>query len=362
MAYIGEESNIMRPEKGDLTVTLPVTFDYSGGRKEQSKYKILWSVAVAVMLIIVAFGFLTRSSLSLIVRLILFVATLALDMFIIRYGFYRESTIRKYYKDLESTNYEKDFQDYWGIYSIDDEYPYYVRYRNGRTGLFVRLNKDVILGKYSESEYDHYEAIGDAYNIAGASNISMCSIDCMDNVGSDERLQESFSDLEKVSNPDVKDILMDMFGYLQSQMNERVTTYDVYLFTFNCSEIAAWNNINRILSCFMDANYVGYHILDANDIRDLFKSLYHLHEFSVNSAMANTFSYDTSYVGVIPIKIIHADGTEEIINKTLEEQREEAKLAEEEKQAREAEMKRRKHRKRKKSKDAGDGEEFDLFD
>lgn len=362
MAYVGEESNIMRPEKGSLTVTLPITFDYSGGRKEQFKYKILWAFVAGIIGIVIAIGILTRKTMSLPVRLILFPLILFADMLILRFGFFKESSIRKYYRNLESTDYEKDFQDYWGIYSIDEEYPYYVRYRNGRSGLFVRLNKDVILGKYSESEYDHYEAIGDAYNIAGASNISMCSIDCMDNVGSDERLQESFSDLEEVENPDVKDILMDVFGYLQAQMNERVTTYDVYVFTFNCSDIAAWNSVNRILSCFMEANYVGYHFLDSNDIRDLFKSLFHLHEFSVNAAMANTFSYDTSYVGIVPIRIVHADGSVEVLNKTIAEKQEDARIAEEEKEAREKEVKRRKQdKKRRKKKETSDDEEIDLF-
>ena len=362
MAYVGEESNIMRPEKGSVSVTLPVTFDYSGGRGENFKYRALWAGVVGVVGVIIAIGLLGRRDFNFVIRMLLFIGTLIVDMLVIRYGFFKEHKVRTYYKDLEATDYEKNFVDAWGIYSIDDDYPYYVRFRNGRTGLFVRLNKDVILGKYSESEYDHYEAIGDAYNIAGSCNISMCSVDCMDNVGSDDRLQESFLELENVTNPDLKDILTDMFGYLQMQMNERVTTYDVYVFTFNCNESTAWNNVNRILSCFMEANYVGYRFLKADDFRDMFKSLFNVHSFSVARAMLDSFGVGMDgSIGIIPIRVVHEDGSIDILNKTTEERAAEAKLKAEKEAARVSETKRKKKERKGKKKNEAEDEEFDLF-
>lgn len=365
MAYIGEESDVMRPQVGDTKITLPVTFDYSGGRSENNKYKMVWAVAFTIVGIILAIGVLTRANMGLIPRLILFVLVLLAVMFILRFGFFNETGVRKYYKDLEATDYKIGYSDFWGIYSIDEEYPYYVRFRNGRTGLFVRLNKDVILGKYSESEFEHYEAMGDAYNIAASCNIIMEHVDTMGDVGSDDRLEESFVEIENVKNTDVKDVLKDMFGYLQAQMNERVTTYDIYVFTFNCNEISAWGSINRILSCMMEANYVGYHILDMDDIKEMFKTLYHIHEFSANSAMLETFAMDGAYGGIIPIKVIHNDGSVNVYNKTMKEKQEEFARAEEAKKVKDQEKKNRKLKKKKgnDNTDNEDDEDFsDIFD
>lgn len=363
MSY-NEDNSLMRPRMGDRSITLPITFDYSGGRSETKRQTIIWGVVFAIVCVIIAFGVIFNKEGSFFVNLILGILILVADMLVIRFVFMRESSIRKYYSNLEKTDYEQSFQDIWGIYDIDEEYPYYVRYRSGRSGLFIRLNKDVILGKYSESEFEHYEAIGDAYNIAGSSNISMCHVDYMDVVGSDERIQESFASLGDVSNTDLKDVLVDMFSHLQRQMNERVTTFDVYVFTYRGSDIAAWNTIQRILSCLMDANYVSYHLMDSNDLRDFFKTLFNLHEFSANSAMLNSFSFNSSDVGIIPIRVIHEDGSEDKLNMTVKEREDERKRQEEIKEFKSQEEKRRKSEKRRarNKKKVSEDEEIDLFE
>lgn len=313
MAYVGNEENVMKPYKGMETVSIPVTFGYKGGRNESFRKRVLWSVVVGLISLIIAVGFLIRNNSPLLTRIVLSVGVMIIGMLIIRFVLLHESALRKQYKELDDIDYKKDFRDMWGIYSIDSAYPYFVRFRNGNTGVFVRLNKDVILGKYEESEYEHYEAISDAYNIAGASYIGMCHLDYMDNVGSDERLQKCFDDLVNVKNPDLKDVLMGMYGYLQEQMDEKVTTFDVYVFTFRGNEHNAWNTIQRVLSCFLDANYVNYHVLGPFEVKNLFKSLFNVHEFSANEAMSDALSLNGGSVGIKPLKIIHADGTEEIL-------------------------------------------------
>lgn len=49
MAYVGESSNIMRDQQGDSTISIPITFDYSGGRKDSKKGKMFWSIGVAIL-------------------------------------------------------------------------------------------------------------------------------------------------------------------------------------------------------------------------------------------------------------------------------------------------------------------------
>lgn len=356
---MAENTSGMRPKMGDSSITLPVTFDYSGGRRDSKRSKTLWAVIVGIVGVIIGIGILFNKEGNIAVNLILGAMFLYAVALLIRFGFLKEGKIRKGYINLADKDYQCNTNSVWGIYDISSQYPYYCRFRNGKSGLFIRLNKDVILGKYSESEYEHYEAIGDALNLAGASRVQICHIDYMDNVGTDERLEESFINLSEVGNPDVKGVLTDMFSYLQNQMMLRVTTFDVYLFLWNGSDISAWNTIQRILSCFLEANYRSYHILDQSDLRELTKTLYNIHDFSVVDATSHAFATG-EYRGVVPIRKIMSDGTEEVYNKTIEQKKEERAMAMKEQELKKQEIKNRKERK--KSKKDKKEEEFDLFD
>lgn len=336
--------NIMRPEKGDYIINLPVTFDYSGGRKDTNKSKILWSCVLLVVGVIVGFGIIFADRGFFLFNLVAGVLFMFGVTLIIRFLILKEHKIREEYIKLEDSDYLKDFHDLWGIFSIDDTYPYYVHFRNGKSGLFVMFEKDVILGKIEDSQYNHYEAIGDAYNLAGSMNIGMCHVDYMGNIGSDERLVECFNELSNVENPDIRDLLTDIYTNLQLMMNECVSTFDVYVFTFNSSESSFWYNIKQVISCMLEANYVSFKILNQSDLREVTKSLFNIHDFSVVEASSEAFG-TKKYAGVIPISVVSADGVETILNKTTAEKNEERKLKE-----RELRLKKEEDRRRKKNK------------
>lgn len=350
----------MRPTMGSRTMMLPLTFDYSGGRKDSNKSKIIFAIGLLIIGIIVSLGVLFNGQKSILLNLPISCIILFVVGLIIRYPMMGEGKVRKDYEDIERNDLERGFEDIWGIYSIDDVYPYYCRFRNGRSGLYIRLNKDVILGKYSESEYHHYEAIGDAYNLVGANNIQMCHVDYMDNVGTDDRLVNSFVNLSRCDNTDVKDLLTDILTYQQNQMMERVTTFDVYLFTWRGSDINAWGCIQQVIACFLEANFISYRVLDRDDLRNLAKTLYNLKDISVVSALMSAFgaSTVTDVSGITPIKVVKGTGEEYILGKTREEKEQERMLAEKER-----ELRKKNKRGRKSNKDIIVVEdEIDLFD
>ena len=353
-----DASNVsgMRPCKGDTTLTLPVTFDYSGGRKDSNKSRFVWSIILGVIGIIVAFGILTSKDGNLLMNVAFSVLWVCLISFIIRFPMMKEGKLRKEYIEMHDSSYQYDMKKVWGIYAIEEAPPYYCRFRNGQSGLFVRLNKDVILGKYSDSEYEHYEAIADALNLAGSGQVRVCHIDYMDNVGSDERLEDCFVKLGEVRNPDLKELLTDTYSYLQKQMMDRVTTFDVYLFMWSGSDVSAWNMVQRILACFLEANYRNYHILDQYDLRELMKTVNNLHDFSVVNAMSNAFVV-SDYKGIVPINKVDSMGNYKVYNKTIEEKKEEQKQKIKEQEIRKREI----NRKKQKKKDTKKEEEIDLF-
>lgn len=350
----------MRPQMGASYMTLPITFDYSGGRRDSLRSKKIWAVVISILGLILGFGTIFNKDGFFLTNIVLGIAEMYIVLLFIRFVLLKEAKIRNSYITMIDEDYKYSSKDFWGIYSIEDQYPYYCRFRNGNSGLFVRLNKDVILGKFSQAQFDHYEAIGDALNIAGASKVKICQIDYMDNVGTDERIEESFVGLSEVTNTDLKDVLTDIFTYQREQMMERVTTFDVYAFLWSGSDINAWSVIQKVLSCFLEANYRSYHVLDKNDLRELECVLGNLHDFSVNDAMSIAFKTNEEYAGIHPIKIIHEDGSETKLGDTFEEKKEKRIQAEKEKEAKKEELKRRKNKKTKKSKSIQD-EEIDLF-
>lgn len=356
MSNLHAEANNMRPEMGQSYLTLPLTFDYNGGRKDSAGMRKVWTVVLILLGLIIGFGIIFNKKGFFLTNLILGIVFMFVISLIIRFGLLKENKLRRNYELLKDSDYQQSTNGIWGIYDISESYPHYCRFRNGKSGLFISLNKDVILGKYSESEFEHYEAISDAYNLVGEGKVMMYHIDYMDNVGTDERIEESFINLSEVSNTDLKDVLLDMFTYQKEQMMERVTTFDTYLFLWSGSDINAWSNIQRILSCLLEANYRSYHILNSTDLRELPKVVFNLHDFSVLDAMANAFTVN-NYSGVVPIKVEDSQGNETIINKTLEEKRE---IREQELIEKEAQKKEKKRRGNKKSKGEYE-EEFDIF-
>lgn len=355
-----EDVSGMRPKMGDTHLTLPITFDYSGGRKDRVKSVRLWSIVLGIVGLLISIGILFSQK-EFYIKIPLAIGLFWGVSLIIRFVLLKEGDKKEQYKGMLSNDYKMDYKELWGIYSVEDVHPYYCRFRNGKSGLYIRLNKDVVLGKYSEAEYNHYEAIADAYNLAGAGRVQMIHIDYMDNVGTDERLEDCLIGLESVSNPDIKDLLTDMYSYQQSSMNKRVTTFDVYVFLWKGNDITAWGTIERILKCFLQANYRSYQILNERDLRELTKTVFNLNDFSVTDASAHVFdSTETSHI--TPISITDEFGNVTVLNKTTQEKADERKYKQQEQEAQMRELDRRKKENRRKRSKKNIKENEDIYD
>lgn len=347
MSYVGDSENIMQPRNGDTTINLPITFDYSGGRKESNKSRYIAVGVLSVLGLIIGIGTIFSKEGFFLFNLIFGLLIMYGVLLIIRFPLLKEHKIRNDLLKIEESDMETDFHNLWGIFEMDEVYPYYAHLRNGRSALFVMFEKDVIIGKVPDYEFRHYEAIGDAYNLAGSMQVGMCHIDYMDNIGNDERLVECFKDLAEVENPDIKDVLTDIYTNLQYSMEESVSTFDVYAFTFKGNPSTFWFGIQQVFGCLLEANYCSYKILNSSDLRDLSKSLFNIHDFSVVEACSTSFVKKGYYKGIIPIKITKLDGTETILNKTLAEKKEERRVKEKEQMLRKEEDRRRKRNKKK---------------
>lgn len=339
----------MTPQPGDTSINLPITFDYKGGRGENKKGKIILSIADVLLTIILTIGCASNGNLDIWMRFLLPCIVFYIGLFILRFFVFRELWFSDVYETLKATDYDLKLDQIWQIFDIDFEYPYICYFKNGYKGIFVRMEKDAITGKVGDAQFDHYTAIGDAYNVAHALNMNIVHIDYMDNVGNDTRMQKLYDDLVFVENPDMQEMLIDIYSNLQDEMSQNYASFDIYLFLTRDKLNNFVYNMQTVCNYMLGGNFITYKVLDRFEISRVCVALFNLHDFSIVEACENVLS-GVDHHGVIPIKVKHGDGTEEVFNKTTAEKKviaaenarkQKERLAEQERQKAEAKQRKK---------------------
>lgn len=361
----------MIPQPGVHSINIPVTFDYKGGRGENKKGKIILSIADTLITLIFTFGCAMNKNLDLWMRILLPCIVFYIGLFILRFFVFRELWFSDVYETLKATDYDLKLDQIWQIFDIDFEYPYICYFKNGYKGVFVRMEKDAITGKVGDAQFDHYNAIGNAYNLAHSLNMNIIHIDYMDNVGNDTRMQKLYDDLVFVENPDMQEMLIDIYSNLQDEMSQNYASFDIYLFMTRDKITNFVYNIQSVCACMLGGNFITYKVLDRFEISRVCVALFNLHDFSIVEACENVLS-GVDHHGVIPIKVKHGDGTEEVFNKTTAEKKviaaenarkQKERLAEQERQKAEAKQRKKNAKLGIKPKEKKkDMTELDLFD
>ena len=310
----------MTPQPGDYSINLPITFDYKGGRGQEKKGKIILSIIDVVLTVMISVACATNVNLDTYLRVCIPIGVCYIGLFIIRYFVFRELWFSDIYETLKATDYELKLDSIWQIFDIDFNYPYICYFKNGYKGIFVRMEKDAITGKPEENMYDHYEAIGDAYNIAHSLNMNIVHLDYMDNVGNDSRMQKMYDDLAFVENPDMQEMLIDIYSNLQDEMSMNYASFDIYLFMTKDNISNFVYNMQAVCNRMIGGNFITYKVLDRYEIAKVCVALFNLHDFSIVDACENVLQ-GVNHHGIIPISLTHGDGTIEEFNKTIAEKK-----------------------------------------
>ena len=312
----------MKPQPEDTTIKLPMTFDYNGGRADNTIARVLATIFLVGGAILFCILMIFRSNMSFIAKLSYDIGCIVIVSLILRFIVFRETMYSNAYETLKEYNFALPVSTIWGIYEIDDVYPYIVRFNNGTKGIYVLFEKDVIVGKADTIMYDHYEAISEAYKLAGGMNMNIAYIDYMDNVGNDKRLAKLFGSLTDCENEDMKTLLFSIYSNLQREMSLSYACYDVYLFSARCKDDTLVYNVNQIIDKMKKGNYITHRILPSSSIRELVKSTLNLEEFSIIDACNSAFT-GSVYRGIKPISLTKRDGTVSKLAKTQAEERQE---------------------------------------
>lgn len=309
-----------KPNPGDTSINIPITFDYKGGRGQNVKGKVIIAIIIVVLTAIGIAGTATNKNMEIWMRVLIPILVFYIGLFLMRFIVFNELWYSDVYEGLLADDYELKVGNIWQIFDIDFEYPYICYFKNGYKGIFVRMEKDAITGKSEDAMFDHYEAVGDAYNIAHSLNMNIVHIDYMDNVGNDSRLQKMFDDLTFVENPDMHEMLVDIYMHLQDEMSRNYASFDIYLFMTRDNVNNFVYNMQAVCQRMLGGNFITYKVLDRYEIAKVCVALFNLHEFSIVDACEGVLQNEFSS-GIIPISVTHSDGTVEELNKTVAEKK-----------------------------------------
>ncbi|MEC2463365.1 hypothetical protein P9X10_00440 [Bacillus cereus] len=339
----------MRPKHGDRVINLPITFS-KRSEGTINKTTLFWVIAIStVMFLIYVYGVLTGSK-PFYYKFPLAIISTYIYTAILRFLVFQEGRISDAYETMVEKDYEQSTNAFWNIYNISDKPPFTVHYANGLKGIFVRLDKDVVVGQEDNMEFTHFDRIADMYNVAHRLGLDMVNIDYMDIVGNDSRMQDMYAKASNCDNESLKQILLSMCGYLEYEMSLDYTSYDVYVFTGRINEEALWYNVREVLEYGLRANYKSYTLINPNQLRKMVQSVMNLENFSRLQAEKEVIMNTLSKT-ITPIKLIRVDGTEEIYNKTRAQLEEDRKFQEQ--------MKEEEKRRKKESKKKGKSKESD---
>lgn len=350
----------MQPEPNDTSIQIPVTFDYRGGRNENRKNKVIVTVVALVLATIVVVGVARNRDMDAVRRVLIIGGVLYGVLLLLRFFVFHELRFSDIYEGMLLTDFQIPTTAIWKIFDIDYEYPHICYYKNGVKGIFVRMEKSAVTGKGDNACFDHYEAISEAYNRAHSLNMNIRHIDYMDNIGNDPRLQALYDNLDEVENEDMERMLIDIYDNLQEQMSMNYASYDIYLFLSRDRTDNFINNVQQVCNAMLGGNFITYRVLGREDLRSVCMALFNIHDFSVVRACEENLKGEES-VGVVPIRIIHADGTVEKLNKTQEEKRIEREIQQHEAEEKKIRAKERKRSKKQKEPEQGIDEDLDLF-
>ena len=352
--------NTMQPSKGDTSVSIPVTFDNKTSYNSRQEGRWGWTfLLLGVWLLSVIFVItLSDTSFQFFYPFISFFVL----SYIFRFLIMSENYYKKKRRIMIENDYVFDHDVFWNVYDISDRAPYIMYLGSGVKCIAVAFDKDVIVGKGYNANYEHHEAIKEALRQVAKRGVDIMHIDYMDTVGKDDRLQGLFRIADNAENPDIQTVLTRIYDHIDYKMNKAYASYDVYCFYSTKNDNIFWDDVRVLTAYFLKANYLKPRVLSKDDISELVPTLFNLQEFSITQANDAIFRGKDN--GKNRIKLIWRDrgyGDLEVVNLTPEEEELMAKTKKSEKKVKRKRGKLRESLSGSRNKDTKD-EEINLFE
>lgn len=216
--------------------------------------------------------------------------------FVLRYIIFEEKFNYKMYKQM--LQYEIQTPAiFWDIVQIKNTSDGAIlTYRDGKTAVLLKIDRDTITGKPREFKETHFDAIQDFYNRLQNYKFSFVQMNIMEPAGNDPRLVELDKLVTKNDNPNIQKLMQLQVGYTKTITKK--TLYESDLFLIYVKDRTRVDTIiNDVEDCvfeLLNGAYIGYRILDEDDILDFVKDQYGVSYFNRTEATLALFSRTNS--------------------------------------------------------------------
>lgn len=281
---------LVKPQLGKLTVTNLVNFAEaegaygvaSKGILRLGKSAIFFGVYIILCLL-----------LSLIVKnwfasLCIWVLFFPLPFRLISLFVFDERRVRKEFKLREELKSKTDtslFSTFFGIYDIDENFPYITYMLDGSLGIFLRCVRKTQVGNIQEKAFNHSQGLADFYNRCAQLGVKPELIDIQASNSYDERFDALYNHLNEVSSPTMQKILASMYHHWEDNASNSQLTYEYFLIRGAGDPTAFWDRVTNLMSALMGASYKRIQVLNQDQIATLVGELYGLEDFPITEAM-----------------------------------------------------------------------------
>jgi hypothetical protein len=323
VTYLARDySGVFKPRPDSTRLSLPITMDYKGGRAEKTKNRVLWVLGWIAVTCVICFGLLTSKDGTFLVKLVRAIAVSFISITILRFGYLDEGKLRNEEIKLQDSDYQVGTYATWGILTVRENIQGIpiCQYRNGRSGVFVRMEKNVFKGDKSASKFRHREAVGNFFNLlARTPDLKVSHIDMMDFVGSDERIDLAIESTKKCSNPLLKKWVYTIYRKLKEDSQYEIYASDIFIFTWTGNNDLNMQTVQNALGFLQqNAGYIGYEYMGMAELGELYKVLFNVVDFDTTRA-CTLAQGEIGNMGITPLKVIHGNGGVDVINLSREE-------------------------------------------
>lgn len=345
--------SIFRPKPGDVNLFIPQTFGFKGGRVATKSTKNIFAVLgiLFALLTVVITPFNSEDGLLLgIVKGLVYGYII---IFLVRMFLLDERAKRKVIEAQVEKDFKVPVKEIFNIYHVSKNGFCY--FTSGHIGLFVVMHKAPIVGTGDVDKFNHFNAIGDAYNIYHTKrNSSLVQIDLMDFIGEDRRLTKSWEYYRTHKETPVA--VEDMRGIISNLVHESnsvFSTHDIYMYrSANTNPEMFTAELEEMLRCLLtDSGYSDFSVMNEKRVSDLFKALFGLKSFSFRESVREAYTPKGNQ-GIKHLSSV-VDGERIVYGISAEDKKEQDKRKREREAYRKAQKKQRKK--------SGTGDSTDLL-
>lgn len=212
--------------------------------------------------------------------------------FVLRYVIFEERFNYKMYKQMQEYEISTP-ATFWDIVQIKNTSDGAIMtYRDGKTAVMLKVDRDTITGKPRDFKETHFDAISDFYNRLQNYKFSFVQMNVMEPAGNDPRLQELDKLVTKSDNPNIQKLIQLEVGYTKSITKRTLYESDIFLIYVK-DRTRVDTIINDVEDCvfeLLSGAYIGYRIMGEDEILDFIKDQYGVSYFNRTQATLQLFS------------------------------------------------------------------------